>query len=76
MTLGPRWVSLAIGWVAVTYVGMITAETLNYTPVALGRLSLMCVVSWVLYARRWFRGPLGNLDAPTPPDPYDENFRL
>ncbi|KAG0583556.1 hypothetical protein M758_3G147700 [Ceratodon purpureus] len=79
VTLGPRWVSLTIGWVAVVWVGIITVlfslpvaypvtkQTLNYTPVAVGGLFVLVVVSWVVYAHKWFQGPHSNLDSSSRP---------
>ncbi|KAG0615789.1 hypothetical protein M758_5G067200 [Ceratodon purpureus] len=80
VNLGPRWVSLSIGWMGVLWVGTITVlfslpvvypvndQTLNYTPVAVGGLFVLVVGSWVLYAHKWFKGPQGNLD--------DDNVKL
>ena len=82
--LGPCWVSLTIGWVVVIWVAIITVlfslpvaypvtdQTLNYTPVAVGGLFVFVVVSWVLYAHKWFQG---NLDTSTRPD-NDEDSKL
>ena len=35
----------------------VTSETLNYTVVAVGILSIGAIGSWVLWAHRWFTGP-------------------
>jgi amino acid transporter len=35
----------------------VTSETLNYTVVAVGILSLGAIGSWVFWARHWFTGP-------------------
>ncbi|SGY14434.1 BQ5605_C010g06182 [Microbotryum silenes-dioicae] len=55
--------------VALAYVGFITVvfclpqlnpvdrETLNYTPVAVGIIGLYTILSWFLFARRWYKGP-------------------
>ncbi|KAJ1284233.1 hypothetical protein BS78_03G189300 [Paspalum vaginatum] len=63
-----------VGWVAVLWVATITVlfslpvtypvtkDTLNYTPVAVGGLFCLVLSSWVLRARRWFKGPVTNLD--------------
>ncbi|KAL6615550.1 hypothetical protein ACP70R_037820 [Stipagrostis hirtigluma subsp. patula] len=63
-----------VGWVAVLWVATITVlfslpvtypvtmDTLNYTPVAVGGLFLLVLLSWVFSARHWFKGPVTNLD--------------
>lgn len=35
----------------------VTSQTLNYTVVAVGVLTIFAVGSWVLWAHRWFTGP-------------------
>ncbi|KAK3934766.1 amino-acid permease BAT1 [Diplogelasinospora grovesii] len=35
----------------------VTSETLNYTVVAVGIIGVGAILSWVLWARRWFTGP-------------------
>ncbi|GMH15196.1 hypothetical protein Nepgr_017037 [Nepenthes gracilis] len=66
--------SIIVGWIAVAWVVTIsvlfslpvaypiTANTLNYTPVAVGGLLILTISSWVLTARHWFKGPVTNLD--------------
>lgn len=66
--------SILIGWIAVLWVAVITVlfslpvaypvtkNTLNYTPVAVGGLLVLCLGSWVVNARFWFRGPVTNID--------------
>ncbi|VFQ99335.1 unnamed protein product [Cuscuta campestris] len=63
-----------IGWVSVLWVGTISvlfslpvaypisAQTVNYTPVAVCGLLFLTVSSWILFARHWFRGPITNVD--------------
>eukprot|EP01018_Ginkgo_biloba_P028201 Gb_25394 [translate_table: standard] len=65
--------SLFVGWVAVLWVATITIlfslpvaypvtkDTLNYTPVAVGGLFVLTYGSWLIYARRWFKGPVANI---------------
>ncbi|KAG0566559.1 hypothetical protein KC19_7G072400 [Ceratodon purpureus] len=74
--LGPRWVSLTVGWVAVIWVVIITmlfclpvrypvnSQSLNYTPVAVGGVLVLVLLYWLLSARRWFKGPQSNLHDP------------
>ncbi|KAJ1274063.1 hypothetical protein BS78_05G034500 [Paspalum vaginatum] len=66
--------STAVGWAAVLWVATITVlfslpvaypvtnDTLNYTPVAVGGLFALVLSSWIAGARRWFKGPVTNLD--------------
>lgn len=64
-----------VGWIAVIWVAVITVlfslpvsypvskNTLNYTPVAVGGLFTLVVLSWIVSARHWFKGPITNLGA-------------
>lgn len=40
----------------------VNSQTLNYTPVAVGIVLLWCVLSWFLWAHRWFRGPIRQIE--------------
>lgn len=40
----------------------VTEQTLNYTPVAVGIVLVATLGSWVLWAHRWFKGPLRQVD--------------
>ncbi|XAR55547.1 hypothetical protein NMG60_11035647 [Bertholletia excelsa] len=40
----------------------ITWNTFNYAPVALGIVLALVMLWWVLDARRWFKGPVRNID--------------
>ncbi|CAM6115701.1 unnamed protein product [Calypogeia fissa] len=67
-------VSLTVGWISVLWVVAmtimfslpvaypITSQTLNYTPVAIGAVLVLTLGSWVLYAKRWFKGPVKTLE--------------
>ncbi|CAN6910056.1 unnamed protein product [Brassica oleracea] len=62
-----------VGWVAVIWVATIsvlfslpvaypiTAETLNYTPVAVAGLLAIILSYWLVSARHWFTGPVSNI---------------
>ncbi|XP_014511067.1 amino-acid permease BAT1 [Vigna radiata var. radiata] len=62
-----------VGWVAVLWVLTIsilfslpvsypiTAEKLNYTPVAVACLLIFVVSYWIISGRRWFKGPITNI---------------
>ena len=41
----------------------VTSQTLNYTPVAVGIIAVGALGSWVLWARRWFTGPIRQIEA-------------
>ncbi|KAF8648746.1 hypothetical protein HU200_064801 [Digitaria exilis] len=65
---------VVVGWVAVTWVALVTvlfslpvaypvaADNFNYAPVLVGGVMFLCIGSWVLHARFWFRGPITNVD--------------
>jgi hypothetical protein len=70
---GPFNLGLAsrpIAFVSVSWIGFITiafclptanpvtSQTLNYTVVAVGIIAVFSLSAWVLWARRWFVGPL------------------
>lgn len=76
-TRGPfnlRVASRPIALVACLYITFITivfclpeldpvnSQTLNYTPVAVGIVALWAFGSWFLWARRWFTGPIRQID--------------
>ncbi|KAH0899295.1 hypothetical protein HID58_048863 [Brassica napus] len=64
---------MVVGWVAVIWVATIsvlfslpvaypiTAETLNYTPVAVAGVLAIILSYWLLSARHWFTGPVSNI---------------
>ncbi|MCJ1376883.1 hypothetical protein MMC20_008128 [Loxospora ochrophaea] len=77
-TKGPFHLGIAsrgIGLVAVLWIGFITiifclptenpvtSQTLNYTPVAVGIIALYAFGSWFLWARKWFTGPIRQIEA-------------
>jgi len=41
----------------------VNSQTLNYTPVAVGIIAVWCLGSWFLWARRWFKGPIRQVEA-------------
>ena len=67
--------SRPIALVAVCYVSFLTivfclpeqnpinSQTLNYTPVAIGIVALWAFGSWFLWARKWFTGPIRQIEA-------------
>ncbi|KAL1996010.1 hypothetical protein VTN49DRAFT_545 [Thermomyces lanuginosus] len=40
----------------------VTSQTLNYTPVAVGVVAVGTLGSWFLWARRWFTGPIRQIE--------------
>lgn len=70
--LGP--LSHVIGWTGIAWCAFITvifvlpnqfpvdSQTLNYAPVAVGVTLLFSLGWWVVDARRWFKGPVRNVD--------------
>ena len=69
-----RWASRPIAMIACLYIGFITivfclpelnpvtSQTLNYTPVAVGIVAAWAFGSWFLWARRWFTGPIRQIE--------------
>jgi amino acid transporter len=63
------WASRPIALAACAWIGTITVvfclptsnpvtdQTLNYTVVAVGIIGIGAILSWVLWARKWFTGP-------------------
>ena len=41
----------------------VTSQTVNYTPAAVGIIALWVAASWTLWARRWFTGPVRQIEA-------------
>lgn len=70
--LGP--LSYAIGWTGIVWCAFITvvfvlpnefpvnSQTLNYAPVAVGVTLVFSIGWWILDARKWFLGPVRNID--------------
>ncbi|KAF2499121.1 APA family basic amino acid/polyamine antiporter, partial [Lophium mytilinum] len=40
----------------------VSSQTLNYTPVAVGIILFFALGSWAVWARKWFTGPIKNVD--------------
>lgn len=69
-----RFASRPIALIASLYIVFITivfclpelnpvnSQTLNYTPVAVGIVALWAFGSWFLWARRWFTGPIRQIE--------------
>ena len=50
----------------------VTRETLNYTPVAVGIVTVLILLTWFLWAHRWFTGPIRQIEAERQGIPIDE----
>ena len=44
-----------------------TWSAVNYAPIAVGGVVGLVALWWVLSARKWFTGPVRNVDEPAPP---------
>ncbi|KAL8647741.1 MAG: hypothetical protein Q9226_006310 [Calogaya cf. arnoldii] len=66
-----RWIALvAVLWICfITIIfclptaNPVDSQTLNYTPVAVGIVALWAFGSWFLWARKWFTGPVRQIQA-------------
>lgn len=66
-----RWIALVavlwIGFISIIFclptANPVTSQTLNYTPIAVGIVAAWAFGSWFLWARRWFTGPIRQIEA-------------
>ncbi|KAJ4681501.1 polyamine transporter tpo5 [Exophiala dermatitidis] len=73
--LNLKWFSRPVAIIACLWIAFITvifclpelnpvdSQTLNYTPVAVGIIGVWCLGSWFLWAKRWFKGPIRQVEA-------------
>ena len=61
---------VAIGWIifitvifCLPQLNPVNSQTLNYTPVCVGIIGVWCLLSWFLWAKRWFHGPIRQIEA-------------
>jgi len=56
-----------IGFITVVFclptANPVTSQTLNYTVVAVGIIAFASLGMWVLWARKWFVGPMREIEA-------------
>jgi amino acid transporter len=56
-----------VGFITVIFclpqINPVNSQTLNYTPVCVGIIGLWCMTSWIFWARKWFRGPVRQIEA-------------
>lgn len=57
---------LWIGFIAIVFclptANPVTSQTLNYTPVAVGIILFFALTAWLLWARKWFTGPIRQIE--------------
>ena len=70
-----KWASRPVALIACLYVTFlivvfclpnanpVDSQTLNYTPVAVGIVALWAFGSWFVWARKWFTGPIRQIEA-------------
>lgn len=56
------WLAFIIAVFCLPTIYPITAQTLNYAPVAVGGVVFLVGLGWLLSARRWFAGPKPEVD--------------
>lgn len=60
--VGVAWIAFITIVFCLPGVNPVNSQTLNYTPVAVGIVSLWAFGSWFLWARRWFTGPIRQIE--------------
>jgi len=60
---------VAVGWImfitiifCLPQLNPVDSQTLNYTPVCVGIILFWCIASWFLWARKWFVGPIRQIE--------------
>lgn len=56
------WVGFILVVLCLPTATPVTSQTLNYTPVAVGIVAFGVLASWFLSARKWFKGPLSQVE--------------
>lgn len=66
--------SIVVGWIGVTWgcfisvvlvlptIYPVTNTNFNYAPVLLGGTTVLALLAWAVSARKWFKGPVRNVD--------------
>jgi hypothetical protein len=57
------WIMFILIAFCLPAINPVGSETLNYTPVAVGIVAAYAFGSWFLWARRWFVGPIRQIQA-------------
>lgn len=58
-----RWICFITIIFCLPTANPVDSQTLNYTPVAVGIVAVWALGSWFLWARRWFTGPVRQIQA-------------
>ena len=66
------WVGFLIVVFCLPTANPVDSQTLNYTPVAVGIVALWAFGSWFVWAHRWFKGPIRQIEAERLGVPIDE----
>jgi amino acid transporter len=60
---------VALGWImfitiilCLPEIDPVNSQTLNYAPVCVGIVLFCCIASWFLWARKWFVGPIRQIE--------------
>ncbi|KAI9098892.1 amino acid/polyamine transporter I [Phlyctochytrium arcticum] len=61
-SIGCAWTALAFVLFNLPQAWPVEAKALNYTPVAVGFMLVFAGTWWILSARKWFKGPVSDLD--------------
>ncbi len=61
--MNSRWICFITIIFCLPTANPVDSQTLNYTPVAVGIVTLWAFGSWFLWARRWFTGPVRQIQA-------------
>lgn len=61
--IGVLWISFITIIFCLPELNPVDSQTLNYTPVAVGIIAVFAFGSWILWARKWFTGPIRQVQA-------------
>ena len=61
--VGVSWIMFIVVVFCLPAVNPVTSQTLNYTPECTGIVLAWALGSWFLWARRWFVGPIRQIEA-------------
>lgn len=57
------WITFILVAFSLPTINPVNSQTLNYTAVAVGIVAVYAFGSWFLWARRWFTGPIRQIEA-------------
>ena len=61
-TIATLWICFITIIFCLPQLNPVNSQTLNYTPVCVGIIGVWCFGSWVLWAHRWFKGPIRQVE--------------